>query len=264
MSLSSVRASQDLSGAARPMVMRYLAIPAAWPLTVVGHRLGLTANAATLLRALLALLALGLIAAPVGALHLAGLVLYGIALVLDHVDGNLCRMDDSASFFGKYFDGLVDAISESLLPLAIALNIWLMGGSGLLLLAGAGAAMALVLIQNEILRHAITAREIKIAKAAGGKSRRRTHGALEAWLAGPGIAPVEGFLDRHALNLLWDLRYGGLLVAVPLGAVDVYLYLVAATHIGVLAALIPLRLLRGYAEFDIHRRSRSAAARTAE
>ena len=264
MSLSSVRASQDLSGAARPVTMRYLAIPASWPLTVVAHRLGLTANTATLLRGLLALVALGAIAAPAGAFHLAGLALYAFALVLDHVDGNLCRIDDSASFFGKYFDGLVDAISESLLPLALGLSIWLTGGNGDLLLAGATAAIALVLIQNEILRHAITSRELTLAEAAGGKIRKRAHASLETWLAGPAMAPLEGFLDRHALNLLWDLRYGGLLVAVPLGAMDVYLYVVAATHTGVLAALVPVRLLRGYADFDVHRRSRSAAARPAE
>lgn len=262
MSLSSVRASQDLSGTTRPIVMRYLAIPASWPLTVVGHRLGLTANMATLLRGFLALVALGLIAAPAGALHLAGLVLYAIALVLDHVDGNLCRIDDSASFFGKYFDGVVDAISESLLPLALGLNIWLTGGNGHFLLAGATATIALVLIQNEILRHAITSREITLAEAAGGKMRKRAHASLETWLAGPAMAPFQGFLDRHALNLLWDLRYGGLLVAAPFGAVDVYLYVVAATHIGALAALVPVRLLRGYADFDIHRRSRSAAKRS--
>ena len=49
--------------------------------------------------------------------------LFYFSFVLDCVDGQICRVADKASVFGKFFDGWVDTIYDLAFSIIIALSI---------------------------------------------------------------------------------------------------------------------------------------------
>ena len=56
--------------------------------------------------------------------NLIGYILIYMALIIDCVDGQLARVLDKASYFGKFFDGWVDCIFEITFPLVIAFSLY--------------------------------------------------------------------------------------------------------------------------------------------
>lgn len=239
-------------------------MPIAWPVTVVFARLGLDPNQMTLIRAIVVVSALALIAHPARLFHLAGMVLMAFGLVLDHVDGNLARLRDRASYFGKLFDGFVDSASEILLPLVVALHVWQNTMSAGALLAGIAASLALALTQIVMFRYGTVQKEIDLARLRQGELQSRPHPGLSRFLCNSRVTPIVNFVNTTGHNLVWDLRYGLLLVLEAANEVTVYLYAIALSQ-GVLAVLfIPVRMCFAFLEYDIHRRSRTAVQPVAD
>jgi phosphatidylglycerophosphate synthase len=241
----------------KPFLFQYGTIPLSWPITWLAQRLGFTPNGATAVRAAVVGCGLALTAAPWSIIHQIGVAIYFLALVLDNVDGNLSRMQDDASHLGKFLDGLVDSISEALLPFAIGLHFWLAAGSGNALWLGAGTSFLLISLQGAYLRFAIAAKEIASAPIDASGPRRYPGVAplLEAGLIAEILRPVE----RHGLDVLWDARYGGFLLALAVGETEFYLAAIFTLHLAVWAVLVAARVARALVELDIHRKSRSAA-----
>lgn len=52
-----------------------------------------------------------------------GLILYGFAILCDHVDGKVAFARGTATFFGKFYDGLVDIAELSIVRFALAYKI---------------------------------------------------------------------------------------------------------------------------------------------
>jgi len=75
----------------------------------------ISANLATLLRVVFALIGIGFV---FNNQVLLGLCLYFLGDTLDYVDGNLARIQNSASYFGKFVDGFADIIVDNLLIIA--------------------------------------------------------------------------------------------------------------------------------------------------
>jgi len=228
-----------------------------WPITWLAQRHGFTPNGATAVRAAVAACGLALTAAPWVTVHQIGVSIYFLALVLDNVDGNLSRMQDDASHLGKYLDGLVDSVSEALLPFAIGLHIWLATGTGNALWLGAGAAFLLISLQSAYLRFAIAAKEVASAPTEASGPRR--YPAVARLLEAGPIVEILRPVERHGLDVLWDARYGGLLLALAVGGTEFSLAAIFALHLAVWAVLVPARVARALVELDIHRKSRSAA-----
>jgi hypothetical protein len=87
---------------------RYFFRPASFVLTPLLIRLGISANQATALGALLTAAAFVLFARGSGSSVLAGALCMTLAGVVDYSDGNLARYNSSHSIFGKFIDGLCD------------------------------------------------------------------------------------------------------------------------------------------------------------
>lgn len=260
--IRDVRESQRTGKVILPLGFWWITRPLAWPLTVVFASAGISANQTTLLRAILSFAGLALISIPAQPYFGAGLALYLFTLILDHVDGNLCRLSNTASHFGKLFDGIIDSVSEILLPMALAASVWLAAGSQLVLVAGAVAALSLALTQLVLLRYALARRDVELASQTKADRQRTDHPDVARALAAPGVAQLAAVAELAGPNLLWDLRYAGLVAAAMAGAIGHYLWALAMAQSALLIVLVSVKLLRGYAEFDIHRYSRTAARRS--
>lgn len=99
---------------------------------------GLSANDVTNLRALIALLGLGffLVPGPVW-FPVCAVGIFYLCFILDCVDGNIARLDNDASYLGKFMDGVADFIFVQGAPLAAGVWAWTQEGEPAFLLLGA-------------------------------------------------------------------------------------------------------------------------------
>jgi phosphatidylglycerophosphate synthase len=79
--------------------------------------LKISANQATLLRILIGLISTGLVF--FGEVFL-GIIFFFIGDIIDCTDGNIARVNNTATYYGKFLDGYVDVIIENLLIVALA------------------------------------------------------------------------------------------------------------------------------------------------
>jgi phosphatidylglycerophosphate synthase len=107
-------------------------------------RLPVTPNQVTLVSLALGLAAAWMLwsATPVSAL--AGLILYMLAVVVDHSDGEVARLTFQESAFGKRLDFAVDTAIHAALVLGMGVTAGHVGGS-VMVVAGAGAASGVIL-----------------------------------------------------------------------------------------------------------------------
>lgn len=258
--ITAVRASQNLAKSSIPLIMRHAFVPAAWPLTVIAARLGFSPNGATLARAAVSASGLTLIACPTGATFAAGLGLFVLAKIADSVDGNLARLQDRASYFGKYVDGLVDMVEDLAFPLALAAHLWLAGETGAwVLLAGAVAVFALAVVFISIYRlplfEAVLERERGTDAAT---TSRAAHPRLDSFFQS-GAGRILSAVDAHGVNAAFDARFLALAGALVLDLVPAYLVFLASLYVVGACLIGASRVLRGLLVLDVHRRSRSAA-----
>lgn len=112
--------SQDYNKVPSRFLFKYIFIPIAWPITFFLVNLGVTPNQATLIRFIIHITAYMFILVKG---YLLGYILIYFALILDCVDGQIARTTNSASFFGKFFDGWLDCLFEISFILFIAIAI---------------------------------------------------------------------------------------------------------------------------------------------
>ena len=258
--VASVMRGEDFGRIDQPVFMRYLVRSRAWPLIALAARFGMTPNMITAIRAIATAIGFALICAGTPDTYLVGLIIILVlGVVGTAVDGSLSRVLNRASFFGKYFDGYMDALTEILLYLALGIHLWRANGMAEDLLAVAVAAIAMSLVQAGGIRHHLMARNLARAEADQSTAlQRRPHIGLAAWLESPfGTALWEFFGNRYSL-ILWDVRYVGLILASALDGLGIYILIMAITQMIGLLCFLPLRVLRSYVELDVHRRSHTA------
>ncbi len=255
--ISDVRRSQRLDGVTLPLIFNYITRPTAWPFTVAFARLGFGPNGATAFRILVTLLAFAAFLVPNPISFWVGCGLFYFALVLDHVDGQLARLQDRASYFGKFFDGLIDSLAEVPFPFILGMAVWQQGAGPNILVVAAVGALAIALSQILFLRVGLTRKDTDQANARDAIATPVPHPVLsrrmDRW---SGILSV---IDNTIPALAWDVRYGGFAIALLSDGIEAYLYIYAAWHLLQLVLLLPSRIFRMYAETDIHRRSGSAS-----
>ncbi len=120
-------------------VVRHIGRPIGNALTPFFYNRGWTANQMTTLRLGLAVLAMVLLMAlPPGYVWLVA-VLYYLCFIGDCLDGNLARLSDGASYWGKFYDGVADRFYYTAAPLAAGIGLWRASGEDWPLIAGAAA-----------------------------------------------------------------------------------------------------------------------------
>lgn len=119
-------------------------------LTPAFYNSGWTANAVTTFRAYIGLVAVATLLGPAPWWPIIGAVGYYICFILDCVDGNLARLRNEVSYWGKFIDGLSDSIFMLLAPFTAGVGIWLNGGPAEFMILG--GAIAFVSSTTQMIR----------------------------------------------------------------------------------------------------------------
>lgn len=229
---SSIRSSQDLSRSGLPWIAKKLFVPLSWPLTAVAIRAGVSPNAVTALRAGIMLLGVAIIP-----FSLWGIAVYLLAVVMDHVDGSICRIQNKATWFGKFIDGLVDIAGDALFLPSLGVYLILQGAlwAGVVGMFG-GTVIALAFIALY---------RLPLIEMQAGVS---------SWVA---VNRFLWMIDLHAANTIFNVRYI-LLPAVFFFPVQ-YVVLLTVLYAAFAVLVMTSRVARAYGGLNIARRSRSMA-----
>lgn len=121
-SIKHIIHSQDYNKVNSVFFFKYILIPLAWPLTWLLANLGFSPNNITYLRAIIIIFAYYLIFINFGFM---GFILLYLSLILDCTDGQIARVTDKATHFGKYLDGLIDSLFDFFFPVVVAYYLFL-------------------------------------------------------------------------------------------------------------------------------------------
>lgn len=257
LTIAKIRGSKVIKPAEYSWTWLWFFIPVSMPFTVIFARLGAGPNTATLVRVGVSVVSLGMMCSISPGIFWAGVALFYFGIVLDFSDGDLARSLDMASHAGKSFDGIMDVAVELPLMLVIAVHFWRLGGDPLLLVAAATSAIAVAVVLVAVFRSGMMDRDVDAQRSANTAVRRTSHPKLDKlrrWLAAP-LNYIEGRAYYH----VWDLRFGGLLAALLLGWPEIWIYLIAAVDASLALMFVPARIVRGFVENDVHRKSKSSA-----
>lgn len=127
--------------------VRWFGRPIADAITPYFYNHGWTPNGVTLFRIVVCFIGLACFSLPYDwGPALAALAFYN-GFIMDCVDGNLSRLQNSATFFGKFVDGFADMLYVGLAPLMAGLGIWINTGEGVYLLCGALTSCCAIMMQ---------------------------------------------------------------------------------------------------------------------
>jgi phosphatidylglycerophosphate synthase len=121
------------------------------PLTRIAIALGVTPNQVSMLSLLVGLLAVWGFWRATPASAVVGLILYAVAVVLDHSDGEVARLTLSESRLGEWLDVATDTIIHGLLVLAMGVSAQQVAGhgsGGLGVLAAIGVVVSAMLAKT--------------------------------------------------------------------------------------------------------------------
>ena len=107
------------------LVSRFLYRPVSFYLSVPFVWVRCSANQVTLLRIPVAIMGTVLIVTGTWANTLIGCSLYTLCTLLDYVDGNIARLYGNASEKGAFLDALVHVFERSLLPISVAVGLYI-------------------------------------------------------------------------------------------------------------------------------------------
>lgn len=142
--LREIKASFDHSVASQPFLFRYVVRPVSFYFTYAVLRFRMTANQATLVGLFLGVFGSIFFIKGTQPYLMWGVVCYVLFLVFDFVDGNIARVTNSATYWGKFLDGVVDTFVEILLPLSLSIGYFLVTGSVPFLFFGIAISMLLI------------------------------------------------------------------------------------------------------------------------
>ena len=177
-----------------------------------------------------------------GGLLAEGVCLYLFALVLDTVDGSISRVRDTGNWFGKYIDGLVDSHMEIPMPIMLAIGI---GPDAYV--AGALSSLGYGLAQVTQMRHLLIGKDVR------GLVGRPTFPLVDNSCRRERMAWVEIWVP----NIVFDYRYTGIIVALAVGELLVFLYVLAALQIVSYLCTFTIRTLWAAEEFNVWRRGKN-------
>jgi phosphatidylglycerophosphate synthase len=118
------------------------------------HNRGWSANDMTVARTWLAMAAVSALAFPEPLFWQVSAFIYYICIILDCVDGNLARVQDDASYLGKFLDGLADSIYPMTATFFLGIGAWQHYDEPLFLVIG--SLISIVSITNQMLRNRLS------------------------------------------------------------------------------------------------------------
>lgn len=222
--------------------------PLANAVTPLFYNHGWSANACTGLRAVAAFTAAAALACAgdyAWSMWIASAFFY-VGYLLDCVDGNIARLSQDVTYWGKFIDGLGDLTYFALAPAAAGIGAWRTTGSTSLLVLGAMASM--LLLANHLTRYRLS--------------------FFREWMTGQS-GPLSPDVKDHSIRIgTMERRLGGLWVNVtfilPLllivpGSITAYAWAVVVFEIAISSAWIVITMIHSNVLLDRKRRSRHSA-----
>jgi len=143
--LSQIRESFAPGLDRESIIYTYVVRPLSFLITFILLQLGIRKpNQVTILGLFFGLIGIILFISPQRIHFCLGVLFYILFLLFDFADGNIARITDSATYYGKFLDGAVDALIEVLLPFSIGIGLYLSGLGILFLFIGGIAALILM------------------------------------------------------------------------------------------------------------------------
>ena len=136
-----------------PLVFAFLIRPLSFVLTPVFLSLGVSANQVTYLGCGIGVVSLVLLAWGTHLTWILGFVFFVLQMLMDAIDGNLARMTNSATYLGKFLDGLSDMLLLSLVPGAVGLGLYIDREESMWLLLGAANSLVILFSAYFITRY---------------------------------------------------------------------------------------------------------------
>ena len=176
--------------------------PIANIITPLFYNLGWTANGVTLFRVWLAALALVCLVVPLNGVIYAAPALFYLCFILDCVDGNIARLTEDVTYWGKFIDGLADFVFVLGGPIAAGVGIWLSGGPAYWMLIGSLITLTSVTSQMmrsrlSFMREWMTAQSGPILQATESRlaaARRIQDAVAMVYVNGTFLCPLLLFL----------------------------------------------------------------------
>ena len=122
-------------------IVRHIGRPIGNTLTPFFFNQGWTANQMTTLRLMLTMVAAILLGFGSPVVVWLSAVVYYLCFITDCIDGNLARLGDDTSYWGKFYDGAADRLFYAIVPFAAGIGLWRQEEIAWPLVAGAAAAI---------------------------------------------------------------------------------------------------------------------------
>ena len=249
MKLRDVVHSESFAKARQPIGMRYIVRPLSWIFAWVVIKCGASANLVTFCRLLItALIFTGMIAWP-DQLNILIVLFILVGVLGTAVDGCVSRAKNESSYFGKYFDGFVDSITEVTFYTVLAISLSYLEVDKSLILFGVIGSLSLHVFQSGGIRHQIIEQLMIID---GHKKNELISGSFFKW--------IWTFIGQDAPLHLWDIRYGGFIVGLYLESLETYLIIICLLQMVHALGFVPLRLIVSYRLINKYKLSASASS----
>lgn len=216
--VKDVRASFNYEvGRQMPLSAVYFGRPVADVLAPLFYNTGWSADGVTYLRVALTFVALACLVSGLQLFLFAAAVLGLLAFILDFVDGHIARLDNKATYWGKYFDGLADYLFPACGPLAAGVGLWLQDGSWSWLLIG--AAISLVTLMTRTARDRLRYFEQWMTRISGELTEEERR-AVRPWQVRERRVTVAAANGRTLAFLLLFIPDGGLSFFIGLAVIQ--------------------------------------------
>lgn len=140
--------------------------------------LGLDANTVTFWRTLIAFGGLFALAWPGPEwLIVVAAVIFYLCFILDCLDGNLARLFDQASYWGKFMDGLADFVFVQGAPFFAGIGLWLKTGDARAVVIG--AAITVATLVSQMIRARLSFMREWMEKTSGPQTDAMTTAAMK-------------------------------------------------------------------------------------
>lgn len=212
------------------VVLTYVFRPLSFIVTPTLLRAGATPNAITVLGFMAGFAACGFFLNGSEEALAIGAGLYFISIVLDFVDGNIARLVDGATYFGKFLDSTVDRVIGLSIPITLSLGLlWqpqLNEVKAFLVNVYSIPFLTALTCALWMMQQAVAARYAALDRQL--KQQHQSNGPEQKFSSNPSpIVSSAGALAKFAarfLEQLWEIhKQGVFFLLVPFGYVYTYL-----------------------------------------
>ena len=158
-------------------------------------------------------------------------------LIFDYVDGQICRVTNTASFSGKFFDGLQDTICHVLFPLVIAVGIYNENNTEVIIWGFSSTFLNLSYLYL-IIRYSFFEKILNIKETPNGNYFLK-------------------YIEHRLLIDWYDFKYATFLIFIFLNLELYFVYMCGIVNLIFFLTLFTIKIFKANKKFNIHKISKT-------